>query len=240
MDDEIKSLRVNLQVPQGGEGEDRYDVHDSAMQEMLDRGVKLPRRPRKESQFTDADGWYVVPNNLTELANDDLGELYTIVQACAAYVSGQLADVRNQYEVAKKQLGFITAHVKLNQTGAQKHKDTMSNVDIRVVEQDAKVTRLSCLLTLMEEARRAAEGDIKMISRIVTIREQDLTANQRADAIQSRKHRNRLIGPPSGRLHPPSLSLRDKELREDKPVSLSKPKIEPIRARPPLRTTRRS
>lgn len=219
-----KAMRVQLHAKQ--EDEAQYDVHEEALEELSRRGVKLPSRPRFEgSLFADQDGWYVIPPNLNELTNEEIGELYNIVQACSTYISGQLARVRNEVEVSKKKLGFTNAQLLLSKQGANvKEREKTTLIDQRYVSADAQMLKLKCLLTLLEEARKASEGDIKMISRIVTIREQDLAAGQRSASIGSRR-----MSPLGGSGKSPltrrvDLPRRDSELVERK-VSMPRPSV---------------
>lgn len=167
----------------------------------------------------DQDGWYVVPQHLNDLTNEELGELYNVVQACSTYISGQLATIRNEVEVAKKKLGFTNAQLLLSKQGSNvKEREKTALIDQRYVSADANMLKLKCLLNLLEEAKKASEGDIKMISRIVTIREQDLAAGQRSASIGSRRMSTGGVGksPLTRRV---DLPRRDSELVERKPAA---------------------
>ena len=169
------------------EGEEAYTVAESAYNELLRLGMKLPSRPRITSRFLDDDGCPLMPRNVMELDDYEIGELYGLVQAYYSYVGGQLARVKTEMEQALKQVKFVSARVRIGKDGTAKDKDDRRQTDRRFVIADARSTELIYLHTLMSAVVAGCEGDLKLISRQITLRDQNLKTETRGAAIAARK-----------------------------------------------------
>lgn len=229
------------------EGEDAYKVADSAYDEMLSRGIKLPERPKpKTSHFIDADGGPLVPPNLQDLSNHQLGELYGILDDYYAYITGQLADIQNQLEQAKEAFEFISSKVRLAKEGKQKDKDDLKKSDRRYVTANAMRLELKCLYNLLSKVVLAVEGKLKLVSRNITLSENALKTGTRRAAVDVRRqlsedphvpqrHRKQLDSNP-----PPTQSGEAQSVRLTRARPVSK-KVTPRKRprRPPPRGRRR-
>jgi len=172
------------------EGEQCYNVADSAHDEMIRRGIKLPSRTRREpgsSMFLTEDGTPWLPPNLQDLSDRELGELYGIAQEYFAYVVGQLADTKNRYNVATEKLGFIKARVRIGKDGTTKDKDDHMQTDRRYVTANGECLELECLHNLLAKVADACEADIRLISRNISLKEQGIRVGARAGSIGARR-----------------------------------------------------
>lgn len=169
------------------EGEEAYKVAEPAYKEMIRLGMKLPARPRGASQFLDDDGCPLMPPNVMELDDYEIGELYGLVQAYYSYVGGQLSRVKTEMEQALRQVKFVAARVRIGKDGTAKDKDDRRQTDRRFVLADARATELIYLHTLMSAVVSGCEGDLRLISRQITLRDQNLKTETRGAAIAARK-----------------------------------------------------
>lgn len=181
----VGSLHMSWQ-----EGEDAYTgIAATAYQEMLDRGIKLSARPnRPPSEFVDNDGFPIMPENIQDLRNQQVGELYAIHQEFYNYVVGQYADALNRLGEATHHFEFVAAKVRLVKEGKQKDKDDWKKLDRRFVMADAKAFEAKCFCNLLAKSVEAAEANLKTISRNITLLESGKKAGTRAAAINARKN----------------------------------------------------
>jgi hypothetical protein len=171
------------------EGEEAYKVAQSAHDEMVSRGIYLPEKPEfdKGGQFVHDDGSPRMPNNLQDLSDYDLGELYYIVETYFSYVVGQFAQVSNEYTEAQEVFKFVAAKVRLGKEGKVQDKNDRQIADRRYVLANAKALELKCLYNLLSKVKDKLEADLKMISRSITLREQRLKTGGRVASIGARK-----------------------------------------------------
>lgn len=170
------------------EGEEAYKVAQSAHDAMVERGIYLPERPEFEAgQFVHEDGSPRMPRNMQELSDMEIGELYYIVETYYAYVTGQFAEVSNQYEEAKEIFKFIASKVRLGKEGKVQDKTDRQTADRRYVLANAKALELKCLYNLLSKVKDKLEADMKVISRNITLREQRIKTGGRGASIGARK-----------------------------------------------------
>jgi hypothetical protein len=170
------------------EGETAYKVAQSAYDEMVQRGIYLPERPEfKPSMFVHDDGSPKLPQNIQELTDMEIGELYNIVEAYYSYVTGQFAAVTNQYSEATEIFKFIAAKVRLGKEGKQQDKTDRQIADRRYVLANAKALELKCLYNLLSKVKDKLEKDMMMISRNITLREQRIKTGGRVASIGRRR-----------------------------------------------------
>lgn len=170
------------------EGPRHYEVSEEAFQDLIDRGLKLPERPdSRESEFVGDDGGIIMPSNLVDLSDEDLGELYGVLEQYYAYAAGQLALVKNSFKESDKQHRFIAAKVRLGKDGTEKGKDAKKLIDRRFVISEAEAFKQECLHNLIAKVVEAAEADLKFVSRSISIRDQRLKSAGRAASIGARR-----------------------------------------------------
>lgn len=169
------------------EGEKAYTVAQKVLEDIRHRGIKLSARPGIESSFVDEDGYPIMPPNLMQLTDEELGELYSIVDAWKTYVSDQVAEVIVHWSEAQKQFEFISSKVRLTKDGKQKDKDDAKLTDVRYVNASAKVLELQCLMTMMQRSENNLETNRRTISRIITLRDQEIRSGARMAGLSSRR-----------------------------------------------------
>lgn len=170
------------------EGEDAYRVSDSAYDEMISRGIFLPEKPEfDDTRFVNEDGTPVMPANVQDLSGGDLGELYRVFQSFFSYVAGQYVEVKNRYLESKSTFEFIRAKVRIGKEGKQQDKTDRQITDRRYVIANAKVLELQCLYELMRSVKEMMDADLKMISRNITLRDQQIKTGSRGMSINSKR-----------------------------------------------------
>lgn len=164
--------KMTMRLP---EGEEAYRLSDKAYEEMIRRGIKLPTKPSGFRQgLLDEDGVPIIPSNIMDMSEQHLGELSTVVQLYYSYVLGQAADVKNRYKEAKEQHEFVSSKVRLTKEGTSADKESRKITDRRYVMSRARALELECLHTLISAVEAAWDANWKLISRLVTVREQEL------------------------------------------------------------------
>jgi hypothetical protein len=128
-----------------------------------------------------------MPANVMDLNDRDIGELYSIVQSYHSYVNGQLGRIDTRVKQAEKQVNFIAARVRTGKQGTAKDKDDRKHTDVRYVTADARALELRCLYTLVSKVVEGIEGDLRLISRAISLREQAIKTGTRTAAIDARK-----------------------------------------------------
>jgi hypothetical protein len=229
-----KKLVGSLQM-ETPEGEEAYKVSQSAHDEMVSRGIYLPEKPDFEpGQFIHTDGSPKMPRNMQELGDMEIGELYYIVESFYAYVTGQFAEVGNQYDEAKEIFNFIKAKVRLGKEGKVQDKTDRQVADRRYVLANAKALELKCLYNLLSKVKDKLESDMKVISRNITLREQRLKTGGRVGAIGAR----RKFSVPRHHSEEPEQHMEEPEKPEEQP----KPRVRsrrPPRRRPSIPVKRK-
>jgi hypothetical protein len=182
------------------EGEEAYQRSSGAMAEMVRRGIRLPTKPVGfRDGLLDEDGVPIIPSNIMDLDDTRLGQLSTVVQLYYSYVVGQLADVKNQYREAKERHEFVSGKVRLTKDGTSADKESRKITDRRYVVSRARAFELECLHNLLSAVVESWEANWKLISRLITVREQEIkkggrqshidTVRRMSDQIRERPHR---------------------------------------------------
>lgn len=203
--------------------ENAYRVTEKAKDEMIRRGIKMPERPStKDSDFTDRDGFPHMPENLMDLSNNDLGELYSIIGAWQTYIVGQVAEAEVKHKEVSKHKKLVESKVRLQQAGLKNSADktAATETDVRYVSANEEEIESEAFLVLLRNAADNMEANRKIISRIISLRDQEVRSGSRLAGIRSsnafRNHmpdvltevRDVDVPPPRTRRSPPSRPSR--------------------------------
>jgi hypothetical protein len=176
---------LQMSIP---DGEHAYEVADRARADLVEMGIYLPARPDpSESQFMDENGVPVLPANVQDLSDREIGELYSVFQKYNSYVLGRLAEIKIDHKQAVKQFGLVSAKVRLGKDGKQKDKDDRKMSDRRYVTADARAFHQEALWTLLQKVAEGLDADLRLISRNISLREQRLKIGGRDASIGSRR-----------------------------------------------------
>lgn len=170
------------------EGEEAYQVANSAQDELTMMGIYLAEKPEFDKcRFVHDDGSPKMPQNMQDLTDMEIGELYNIVETFFSYVVGRFAKISNEYLEASETFKFIAAIVRSGKAGRQQDKTDSQITDRRYVLANAKALELKCLYNLLSKVKEKLEADMKLISRNITLREQRIKTGGRAASIGARK-----------------------------------------------------
>lgn len=175
------------------EGEDAYKVADSAYSEMVRRGLQLPPKIQGKSKFLNDAGVPEVPISIMEMSEQDIGELSTVVILYCGYINGQLADTEIRLKEAKEQHEFISSKVRLTKDGTSADKESRKITDSRYVLSRARMLEMECLCKLMKTVVDAWEGNWTHLSRMITLRDQEIKKGARHAHIEGMRRMSKQI-----------------------------------------------
>jgi len=200
------------------DGEEAYNVSKRALKSLHDRGIFLQERPEypEGTPFINEDGAPYMPHNLLDLTTQELGILYNVIEIYFGYVTGEFAKISLEYQEAQHVFKFISAKVRLGKEGKQQDKTDRQIADARYVRADARALETKCLYTLVGKARDTLEADLKMISRTITLREQEIKTGARGAALRARRAKIQWDQERSPRRRPPKQPKRQ-SARDDSP-----------------------
>ncbi|MFW9801024.1 MAG: hypothetical protein ACFFFC_00105 [Candidatus Thorarchaeota archaeon] len=169
--------------------ENAYRVTDNAVEKLHNCGIVLPERPTiSDSRFINDDGFPVTPSNLMDLDNNELGELYSIVDAWKTYIAGQVAEATVRHEEILKQAELVSAKVRLQKSGLKQADKTAAVItDTRYISAQQEVMESTAFLTLLKNAETNMETKRKTISRIISLRDQEVRSGSRLNGIGARR-----------------------------------------------------
>jgi hypothetical protein len=159
-----------------------YNIRDQVQEEFQKRGFIVPPLPQQLGH----DGRPVpyhgdIPHDLTQLSDQQLGQLMTLLSLWMEYVGGQLALADMARTVAKTQLEFTEATIRLtyrtDEEGKKRtvqERDDMVQVDKRYVEAKRSFMYLEAFHVLVENVYKAAKQNYSAVSRRVTQRGQEI------------------------------------------------------------------
>lgn len=220
----LGNLTVTMQ-----EADDAYSsVAKEALENLASSGIYLAERPEPiESRFVHDDGTPKVPINISDLTDEEIGELHAIVITFFAYVAGQSAKADNEHKVAQEHCKLVESKVRLGKEGAQKDKDDKKLTDRRFVIANQILLRARCKVAYLNAVISKLEAEAKLISRNITLRG-DMMKNVNRDASIRRRSRDAFGGASNdeqyGNPHPtsrpssrPSRSTTSKKTRRAPP-----------------------
>lgn len=171
--------------------EGAYRVTDKAKDEMIRRGIKMPERPStRDSDFTDRDGFPCMPTNLMDLSNNELGELYSVVDAWKGYIAGQVAEAAIKHKEVIKHAKLVESKVRLQKSDLKNSADktAATETDIRFIGAKEEELESEAFLMLIRNADENMETSRKTISRIITLRDQEVRSGSRLAGLGARRN----------------------------------------------------
>jgi len=140
------------------------------------QGLRIPDDPNVDRP---TDYFGELPTNLDVLTNDDLAALMVKHQAWTRFVNGSHSDATAQKTVADRIRRGIRASI-TNERG----KDFVET-DPRYVESDCTYLYYELKSEIIAEMLRDARNGYQIISRLITLREQDLQQTTRRSTMES-------------------------------------------------------
>jgi len=128
---------------------------------------------------------------LTQLDDDDLGDLLSTISTYCAFVDEELARASMEYEAAKSQEAFVRARVRIElrdhtKLKADEARDQME-VDKRVVESRANTLYAKAMYEVVEVKAKNSQRDWDTVSRRITQRGQEIDRIRRGINVESQR-----------------------------------------------------
>lgn len=175
--------RISLLAPEDVDiGSKQFlSIMDDARSALDVRGVPTVPRPI----YTNGE----FPTNITQLDDDDLGDLLNRIQNWLGWIENETARADAQYNVAKTAAEFVRARVRIairadakksgiHKLSADEAKDHMT-ADPRVVHATRQEQYYEVLFELTKGCREKARRDWETVSRRITQRGQEIERMRR-------------------------------------------------------------
>lgn len=184
------------------EGLALYDeAIDRAEEDLVHIGLPLPTRPMdRAGELLDLP---MMPEDLSELTPQELGDMLATFSRWFEYASGQYKMARGRRNGNEKKRGFAWSAIRQKKSGTVSDKDDNTRTDIRYMNVDADFEYTDAKLGLLEGIVRGLERDIETISRAITVMDQRLGVEGRGAAASKRRRHG------SGRGHYQEPQKRD-------------------------------
>lgn len=168
------------------EGLQRYDeATDSAFDRVHEMGLGLPRRPQQGGEFVDLPDfpW----SNVREMTPGEVGQWLDVFTGWFAYAQGQLQAAESRWTAAEKKKEFAWSRLRDSKVGTVADKDNRTRTDARYVQVSAEATHWETVVRLLRGLVEGLKRDCDTLSRRVTILDQQLGVEGRAQGV-SRKN----------------------------------------------------
>lgn len=156
----------------------KLDVYQDALATVQSKGIMAPTLP--------ASGYKgEMPQDITSLDDDELGDLLNNVSQYTGFVESELAQVQAKLDSAKAQYDYIYAktriRVKTHQEGRLTDRDRTDLVitDPQVRDYQAKVIYSESMYRLIRTIREQAQRNWETVSRRITQRGQEIERMKR-------------------------------------------------------------
>lgn len=157
------------------DGLNAYRIQEGVLDEFKKRGFELPSCPNWMTEQGPAPYQGTIPNDLTELDDNQLGRYMSLLSGWIEYVSTEVSLADLSRIAAKEQLEFTTSKIRLTYRLDEEGKkrtiqdinDLMRN-DPRFVESNRASLHLEGYYTLIKNKLKAAEQNYKAISRRIS------------------------------------------------------------------------
>lgn len=160
------------------QGARALDVYQDAMANVQSRGIMSPSLP--------ASGYRgEMPQDLTSLDDDELGDLLNNLSQYTGYVESELAQAQSKLDSAKAQYDYIYAGTRLKVKAAaegrltDRDKTDLVITNEKVREAQARVIYAECTYRLTRTIREQAQRNWETVSRRITQRGQEVERMKR-------------------------------------------------------------
>lgn len=159
----------------------QFEVADDVYRAVVDKGYPIQGKPN--------DGFIgIMPDTITDLDDNALGELLNKLSGWVAYVQMDLVTAETRMGVAEQQLEFIQSHIRIA-VRAQEGKVTaqdktdMMNTHPKVVEAKARYLYCYSYYEYVKSIRDKGQSDWDTISRRITQRGQGIERSRRMENV---------------------------------------------------------
>lgn len=173
---------LNMNHTDAETGLKQLDVTTDALRSLAEMGFVLPSKPKNGFEGT-------LPS-LSNLGNEELGDLLQQFNEWIGFVDGELAKVEGEVEVSKAQYEFIQANVRIQLKsieGKMTVQDKADNTlnDRRVSEAHSRYLFNFTKFNILRSLRNRAQRGWETVSRNITQRGQDVDRMRRGENVGS-------------------------------------------------------
>jgi hypothetical protein len=147
-------------------------------------GLELPGPPKKENGEVDN---VELPPDLTILNSDELGKIYGKLNAAAGWVESQRSLADSQRTALDSARDKIFARLRLIKEGDPSEKTDQAKVDPLYITADQKVIVAECYFSMIDAILKRYNKDLRLVSRELTRRGQEIDHFSREQSITSGK-----------------------------------------------------
>jgi hypothetical protein len=152
-----------------------------ALESLSQSGIYLQDDPTRDRP-AEYDGQ--IPKNLDMLSNDELASLMVVHQSWTSYLNGCHSGSAASLKTAERALKGVKASIT-----QERGKDYVLP-DPRYIEADARVLYHEIKTDIISDILRDARNNYQLMSRLITLREQDMSQTTRRNVLTS-SHRGR-------------------------------------------------
>jgi hypothetical protein len=175
--------RIEMRPPvDPDEGKMKLDVYNDALAHIQSQGLSLPTLPTNGYRGT-------MPQDITSLDDDELGDLLNNLAQYCGYVESELAGAQTKLDTAKAQYEFIYARVRVGIKATAEVKMTDRDrtdlvvTDPRVLEAHTKMLYSEAAYRLIRNIREQAQRNWETVSRRITQRGQEIERMRRENNV---------------------------------------------------------
>lgn len=158
------------------------DVSLSVVKDLTERGIYMQDDPERDRPSS-YDGQ--VPENLDMLSNDELAHLMVMHQSWTTYLNGCHSSAQASMKVSSRALKGIRNSVE------QERGKSYVDSDPRVIHADAQLLYHELKSDIIGDLLKSARNSYQLMSRLITLREQDLNQTTRRNVLTSSRGRGR-------------------------------------------------
>lgn len=168
-------------------GARRLDVYQDALSQVQSRGIIAPSLPNSGYRGE-------MPQDITRLEDDELGDLLNNLSQYTGYVESELAQAQAKLDAAKTQFDFTYARVRIGVKAlaegriTDRDKTDLVITDPRVVESQARVLYSESVYRLTKTIRDQAQRNWETVSRRITQRGQEVERMKRDHNVAGIQH----------------------------------------------------
>ena len=175
------SITKSLITPPNKKDQAYSTVAIEAMESLGQSGIYLQDDPDRDKPV-EYDGQ--IPKNLDMLSNDELASLMVVHQAWTSYLNGCHSGSAASLKTSERALKGIKASIT-----QERGKDYVLS-DPRYIEADARVLFYEIKTDIISDILKDARNNYQLMSRLITLREQDMSQTTRRNVLTS-SHRGR-------------------------------------------------
>jgi len=182
------------------DGLNAYRIREAALDQFQKRGFVMPMAPVFQQGSSVSEYRGEIPSDLTVLSDQQLGQYMSMLSLWINYVGIQMALARLEKTIAKHQLEFTEATIRLSykrddegKKRTSQEREDMMRCDRRFIEANRTFVYLEAFAALIEVVYKSAEQNFNAVSRRITQRGQDQDRGNRGHHVNNMQGNSPMI-----------------------------------------------